>query len=248
MHIERQKRTFSRNGSSTAISPETPHGAPHYRIRRFPFPRPLSLCDAAHWEGVDEIRVENFRPESSDHRPRTVVRVQYTPDAVHGLFSVNDRHVRCLDRGFGGEVWKDSCVEFFVQPRADRGYFNFEFNCGGSMLCSYITNPERVAGGFREFVKLPREEYPRISVFHSMPAVVEPEIAGAVDWRLGFSIPLSLLESYAGPLGDIAGQTWRANFYKCGDETSHPHWASWVPVDTLNFHLPRCFGAITFER
>ncbi|MEW6117215.1 MAG: carbohydrate-binding family 9-like protein, partial [Nitrospirota bacterium] len=40
---------------------------------------------------------------------------------------------------------------------------------------------------------------------------------------------------------------WRANFYKCGDATSHPHWASWAPVEALNFHLPHCFGTICFE-
>ena len=36
-------------------------------------------------------------------------------------------------------------------------------------------------------------------------------------------------------------------FFKCGDKTSHPHWASWNPVDELNFHLPRCFSEIIFE-
>jgi hypothetical protein len=48
------------------------------------------------------------------------------------------------------------------------------------------------------------------------------------------------------PLGPMSSQSWRDNFYKCGDQTSHPHWASWSPVDDLNFHLPRCFGTICF--
>ena len=41
-------------------------------------------------------------------------------------------------------------------------------------------------------------------------------------------------------------QAWRGNLYKCGDRTSHPHWAAWSPVDELNFHLPRCFGTLRF--
>jgi hypothetical protein len=35
-------------------------------------------------------------------------------------------------------VCYDSCVEFFVQPEPHLGYFNFEFNRGGTMLIYYI--------------------------------------------------------------------------------------------------------------
>jgi hypothetical protein len=34
--------------------------------------------------------------------------------------------------------------------------------------------------------------------------------------------------------------------YKCADQTSHPHWAAWSAVNTLNFHVPDCFGAVQF--
>ena len=46
------------------------------------------------------------------------------------------------------------------------------------------------------------------------------------DSCVEFSIPFAVLEEYIGPLGAAAGQVWRANFYKCGSETSHPHWLS----------------------
>jgi hypothetical protein len=45
----------------------------------------------------------------------------------------------------------------------------------------------------------------------------------------------------------VSGQVWHANFYKCGDHTSHKHWASWQPVKELNFHRPEDFGDIVFE-
>jgi hypothetical protein len=80
-----------------------------------------------------------------------------------------------------------------------------------------------------------------------MPAVVEPEIIGKQIWFLEFVIPFAVFTKFAGPLGEIAGQMWRGNFYKCGNETSHPHWGAWSPVDELNFHLPGCFGRIRFE-
>ena len=58
--------------------------------------------------------------------------------------------------------------------------------------------------------------------------------------------PFALLEAYVGPIAIDKGSVWGANFYKCGDETSHPHWGAWSPVDELNFHLPRCFGRLGF--
>jgi hypothetical protein len=43
-----------------------------------------------------------------------------------------------------------------------------------------------------------------------------------------------------------AGKSGAATFLKCAAEVSHPHWAAWSPTDELNFHLPRCFGELTF--
>jgi hypothetical protein len=79
-----------------------------------------------------------------------------------------------------------------------------------------------------------------------LPCYVEPEIVEPVVWLLQFFIPFALLEKYMGPIGTVEGQTWRANAYKCGDETSQPHWASWQPLTEKNFHLPECFGAVHF--
>ena len=48
-----------------------------------------------------------------------------------------------------------------------------------------------------------------------------------------------------GPLEPPAQRRWRGNFYKCADESSHPHWASWRPIgEKLDFHTPEFFGEI----
>ena len=54
------------------------------------------------------------------------------------------------------------------------------------------------------------------------------------------------MEHYTEKISSAEGATWRANFYKCGDETSHPHWLSWSPVKELNFHAPDDFGELKF--
>ncbi len=155
--------------------------------------------------------------------------------------------MRCVHTSFQSDVWKDSCVEFFVQPQDAEGYFNFEFNCGGALLASYVTNPARANGRLQEFVPLTPDDDGRIRRFAGLPSVVEPEIAGPLVWRLEFSLPLALLAKYAGPFGAVTGQIWRANFYKCGNETSHPHWLSWRPLAGRNFHDPSSFGQLVFD-
>ena len=207
----------------------------------------MGLWDGPAWSSANTLEIGNSRPEGSEHRPKTSARLLYSEEGIFGIFLVVDRYVRCVHTRYGEPVYKDSCVEFFVRPKPARGYFNFEFNCGGTLLCSYITNPERTPDGFVEYALIPEPEGRAVEVFHSLPAVVDPEIAGLTNWSLEFFIPFSLLEKYTGPTGDIGGQEWKANFYKCGDETSHPHWLSWKPLPQLNFHMPEYFGAVRFS-
>jgi hypothetical protein len=198
------------------------------------------------WEHADTLEVANFRPESSDHRPRTLARLLYDERGLYGIFQVQDRYVRCVHNGYMASTYLDSCVEIFLQPKIDKGYFNFEFNCGGSLLCYYIIDPAHVPGGFRDFTPLPPTDAGQVAIYHSLPSQVEPELVEPTDWWVEFSIPFALLEKYVGAVGDVTNQQWRANLYKCADDTSHPHWASWAPLDELDFHLPHCFGTIRF--
>jgi hypothetical protein len=197
------------------------------------------------WAAAETIEVAHFRPEGSDHRPRTRARLLHDGSTLFGRFRVEDRHVRSVHTRFGEPVYQDSCVEIFLQPKPGRGYLNFEMNAGGALLASHVTDHRRTPDGFAAFRRLTAEEGGRVRVRSTLPAVVDPEIAA--DWQVAFAIPVALLEGCVGPIGPLRGQEWRANLYKCGDRTSHPHWAAWSPVDALNFHLPHCFGTLRFE-
>lgn len=203
--------------------------------------------DDAVWASAKTIEVSHFRPESSDHRPLTRVKMLASAAGLHGIFHVQDRFVRCARTGYFDEVWKDSCVEFFVQPKADKGYFNFEFNCGGAFLCNYITDPTRTPEGFKAATKVPWDLGATIQCRSSLPSRIDPEIGEAIDWTLQFFLPVSLLDHYVGKCTIAPGERWRGNFFKCAEDVSHPHWAAWCPVDEFNFHLPRCFGKIEFQ-
>ena len=184
-------------------------------------------------------------PKSSDHRPKVQAKLAHDSANLHVFFRVEDRYVRSEHVGLHVPVCTDSCVEFFVCPRPDKGYLNFEMNAGGSLLLFYIEDHTRTPEGFRKFTKVPADLASQVKIRSSLPQQVLPEITEPTTWTLQAMIPLSLLEHYVGQITPIEGQQWRVNLFKCGDNTSHPHWASWSNLEgQFNFHLPDKFGTI----
>lgn len=206
--------------------------------------------DGPAWQQADTCAIEHFHAESSDHRPVTRARLLYDDTGIYVIFSVDkDRYVRCAHTGYQALAWVDSCVEFFIQPRPDKGYFNFEMNCGGNLLLHYNTKVPPSADRYAKHASVPWEVGKGIKIYHSMPEVVLPEREEETDWCVEYFVPFTVFEVYVGSLGPVAGQEWRGNFYKCADESSHPHWATWAPIgEELNFHQPRFFGTIRFEK
>ena len=94
---------------------------------------------------------------------------------------------------------------------------------------------------------MPQDDLDSIKRFHTLPKIVDPEIQEPTTWRLGFAIPMSFFTKYTAVNPKLSGQVWHANFTKCADLTSHPHWLSWIPLSKLDFHLPDEFGELVFE-
>src|SRR5690606_14661144 len=98
--------------------------------------------------------------------------------------------------------------------------------------------PERTPDGFKAAVRVTADEARVVQVRSTLPRVIDPERTEPTRWTLQFFIPFALLEKFVGAIGNVRGQTWRGNFFKCAEDNSHPHWAAWSPVDEFNFHLP----------
>lgn len=135
-------------------------------------------------------------------------------------------------------VSQDSCVEFFVAPEPDGEYWNFEFNCIGTICSSHRRerpNPTR----------LTPEELSRISVYPSCGTRPFCELEGLFSWNLLVAIPLDLI----GVKFEGRQLKMRANFYKCASATSMPHYLSWNPIHTEkpDFHRPEFFGEIILD-
>jgi Carbohydrate-binding family 9 len=223
--------------------------APTYIVRRVRVPpEHRGAWDGPAWRAADRMRIAAFHARSSDHHPDVEAALLYDEAQLHALFRVHDRHVRSVHTAYDSDTYKDSCVELFVQPPERSGYFALEVNGGGAFSLRYIEDPARTADRFAKWTRIDPALAGTIAVAHSLPAVVDPEMDGPVDWWVEVSWPFAVMEAYCGQIRPAAGTRWRGNAFKCADETSHPHWASWAPIgDDLNFHQPRWFGSLQFE-
>lgn len=222
---------------------------PAYTVRRVQvLPEVSDAWESPRWAAADTATIGRFHPRGSDHRPRTQVRVLHDGDAIAVMFRVEDRYVIARHTAYQSPTHLDSCAEFFVKPKGATGYFNFEFNAIGTLLLWYVEKPRGPDGQFQKFTEVPRELAETIDVHASLAGPIESEIAEPVTWTVSYRIPRTLLERFTGPLGDWPGQAWTANFYKCADASSHPHWGYWADVgEKLDFHQPAQFGTLVLE-
>ncbi|MBC2603188.1 carbohydrate-binding family 9-like protein [Puniceicoccus vermicola] len=199
------------------------------------------------WSAAESVEIAHFydRPQATEHRPKTEAKLLYSAQGVYLHFRVADRFVRAVEQGYHSSVCGDSCVEWFVEPVAGAGYFNLEINAGGTMLLYHITGRAQN----RVMTPVPGEWMDQILVQHSLPSTVEPELVGEIIWTIEAFVPFDLFRAMLpGRTVSPSVQGWRCNFYKCGDKTSHPHWASWQPVGEapFTFHQPNRFAPIIF--
>jgi len=224
-----------------------------YTIRRAQqaLGNPTANWDAELWQAADTLEITLYRWKDSGHHPRTEARILYDDSHLALIFQVQDRYVRAVSENFGDPVSNDSCVEFFVSPYAmgqTDPYFNFEFSCGGTMLlrrCSSSTEREWK----RSNRLIAESDAELVSVAGTLPKVVEPEIAEPTTWTLEYHIPLELFHLYFLECPPpTTGTEWKANLYKCGGLTSHPHWGTWAPVeaDSPAFHSSEFFQPLRF--
>ena len=196
------------------------------------------------WINIESLSLLNFMGDEPTHKPAVQAKVAYDDQALYVIFRVKDQYVRATRTKHQQGVFKDSCVEFFFSPadHSDDGYFNLEMNCGGTMLFHHQKEPRT------DHILISDEDIARIEVAHSLPSVVDPEIQAPTTWTVEYRIPFNILQKYHDLTPPISGSIWRGNFYKCADESSHPHWLTWAPIDfpRPNFHLPEFFGMLRF--
>lgn len=197
------------------------------------------------WQNIEAIDLNNLMGEAPVFRPVVNAKMMYDAENIYVIFKVEDRYVRCVAKNINGAICDDSAVEFFFSPDENEPdkYFNLEINCGGTPLMFYNIVPRK------DYKILDPVDIQQIEIAHSLPQIIDPEIAEPITWTIEYRIPVTLLQKYSNVTQPKPGSTWRGNFYKCGDKTSNIHYLTWALVDNKNpdFHLPQFFGVLKFE-
>lgn len=179
--------------------------------------------------------------EAFSYRPEVKFRIAHSNNQIWLKFYVKEENVLAQRTETNSATHKDSCVEFFIDPGQEGKYYNFEFNCIGITHLAY--GPGR---GKREFID-PKTIQEQIMIESTLGNQPFDEKKGGHSWEMTIVIPASIFTHTNGL--KLKGMTSNANFYKCGDDTSKPHYLSWSPVGTEqpDFHQPDFFGGLSFE-
>ncbi len=168
----------------------------------------------------------------------------YAPEAFAQLIFVEGKgfalKMTCIEtepkavyNNYNDPVYTDSCLEFFVSFNLDNGkYMNFEMNAKGAFLSAVRTDRKN------------KTEIDKLAPLPEVKATIEED-----KWTVETFFSLDFIEKTAGKKDFARGESFKGNFYKCGDETAIPHFGMWSPVDnpTPDFHRPEFFGTLTIE-
>ena len=172
------------------------------------------------------------------YHPVTIFTIGRSDSAIFIDFFVRGNYLRAVNYKNNSPVADDSCVEFFMKLPDSKEYWNFEFNCIGTVNASHRverTSPTRLTD----------EEISTIRRYASCGTRPFEEMEGIFAWNLTVAIPFSLVGIDPGNLP----QYILGNFYKCGNKLPRRHYLSWAPVRTPapDFHRPEFFDDIVFD-
>lgn len=185
------------------------------------------------------IDVTNW--EKYQYKPEVKFRIAHSNNQIWLKYYVSENNIMAKQSATNSSVCTDSCVEFFFDPKGDGNYYNFEFSCIG---VSHVAYGQSIRN--RKFVN-PEKIEMFLQTESSLGKQIFLEKSGDYSWELTIIIPSEILIFTKGV--KFKKLKSKANFYKCGDNTTEPHYLTWNPVKTKapDFHQPVYFGEILFE-
>jgi hypothetical protein len=194
-------------------------------------------------ERLDSLNLRNPVKELNwkgfDYKPEVKFSIAYTGHEILLKYFVTENWFKAEKTESNQMVCEDSCVEFFVSPADDRIYYNLEFNGIGTCLLGSGTAREDSSRSDPEIIS-------RIRRKSSVGKTSVSEKSGEFSWTITIAIPFNVFFHHK--ITSLKGKVFRANFYKCGDMLSVPHYLTWNPVRTENpdYHRPEFFGLLKF--
>jgi hypothetical protein len=203
-----------------------------------PFPD-LDVISAALETQKIKHSIDTINWKGYDYKPEVKFSIAYGEKEIYLKYYVTENYFKAEKTETNQMVCEDSCVEFFVSPENDGIYYNFEFNGIGTMLLGTGT-------GRADSKRADPAIISKIRRKTSAGSKQVKERTGKFEWTLTAAIPYEVFFHHK--ISNLKGKSFRANFYKCGDMLSVPHYVTWNPVGTENpdYHQPKYFGILKF--
>ncbi|MDB4902240.1 MAG: hypothetical protein JWQ63_1521 [Mucilaginibacter sp.] len=172
------------------------------------------------------------------YNPIVAFSIAHGGNNIFLKYYVEESAVTAIYRKTNGPVYKDSCVEFFIDFNDGNGYYNIEFNCAGT--CHIGFGKEK-----KDRLEVPKDIIERIK-YQALFKTGSPSPAFNIKWELSLIIPVDVF--YYHKLNSLKNKLCHINFYKCGDDLPKPHYLSWADISYIvpNFHLPEFFVKAQF--
>jgi len=183
---------------------------------------------------IDKSNWSGFRSDI-----KADVEVSISETSISLLFNISEPYIIAENIKINSDVYKDSAVEFFISFN-DNFYYNFEFNCIGTVLAQYGKRRE----GRRYLSPEILLNIDTKSSLGNTPFGLKKE--KAIQWSLSVILPFTVFA-----FDEIDYHSFgraRGNFYKCGDNLPLKHYLSIFPIKTEkpDFHCPEFFQNFNF--
>lgn len=185
------------------------------------------------------LKIDTINWKGYDYKPDVALSMAYGNHEIFLKYYITEDYFKAEKTETNEMVCEDSCVEFFVSPEDDGIYYNFEFNAIGTCLLGTGTGRANSTRANPELIS-------KIRRLTSAGKELVRERKGKYSWTLTVAIPFGVF--FRHKVKDLKGKTFRANFYKCGDMLTIPHYVTWNPVgtDKPDYHQPAYFGLLKF--
>jgi hypothetical protein len=190
-------------------------------------------------EQKERLPIDTINWKEYKYKPEVEFAIAYSDHEIFLKYYITENYFKAEKTETNQMVCEDSCVEFFVSPEDDGIYYNLEFNGIGTCLLGSGTGRENLKRANPQIVSKIR----RLTSVGKNPV---KEQKGKFIWTITIAVPFGVFFHH--DIKELKGKTIRANFYKCGDMLTVPHYVTWNPVSTEkpDYHQPEYFGLLKF--
>ncbi len=226
------------------MSLEAKHEIPTYTIYRAGTPITIDgRMDEPAWMAAPDVGAFHFPWWTAGKKEQTVAKLLYDDNAIYLAYICEDAHIWAEHTLRDSKVFNDDCVEFFVAPNSanPNAYFNFEMNVIGILLDQF--HPHGAEAPLTE-----EWNGTGIQIATSINGTLNDDSDTDRYWILEASIPFHNFAGVARHTPPEPGDVWHVGLNRCGGKTNE-QFSQWSPSDTPMpaFHVPSCFGHMTFS-